>query len=161
MPVARAGERVSPERLARAFAEHPSAVVPASYAERLKTLGFESLRGYLKGFIDLVFVHEGRWYVVDYKTNHLGDTLGEYDAQRMQREMADSHYYLQYHLYALAVDRFLTRVEPGYKYETDFGGVYYLFIKGMRAGRNTGVFFEKPPSARLAALSALFDGGAP
>jgi exodeoxyribonuclease V beta subunit len=160
MPVARAGERVSPELLAAAFAEHPSPVVPASYAERLKTLGFESLRGYLKGFIDLVFVHEGRWYVVDYKTNHLGDTLAEYDAARMQREMADSHYYLQYHLYSLAVDRFLRRVEPGYTYETGFGGVYYLFIKGMKQGRRTGVFFEKPPAARLAALSALFDGGA-
>jgi exodeoxyribonuclease V beta subunit len=160
VPVARAGARVSPERLAAAFAEHPSAAVPASYAERLKTLGFEALRGYLKGFIDLVFVHEGRWYVVDYKTNHLGDSVGEYDAARMQREMVDSHYYLQYHLYTLAVDRFLRRVEPAYSYEESFGGVYYLFVKGMKPGRGTGVFFEKPPASRLAALSALFDGGA-
>jgi exodeoxyribonuclease V beta subunit len=159
IPVARGGARVSPERLAAAFAEHPSAGVPASYAERLKTLGFEALRGYLKGFIDLVFVHEGRWYVVDYKTNHLGDSIGEYDSARMQREMADSHYYLQYHLYTLAVDRFLRRVEPGYSYETSFGGVFYLFVKGMKPGQRTGVFFEKPPASRLAALSALFDGG--
>jgi exodeoxyribonuclease V beta subunit len=96
--------------------------------------------------------------VVDYKTNHLGELASEYDAPRMAREMADSHYYLQYHLYTLAVDRFLGRVEPGYDYETKFGGVFYLFVKGLQPGGKTGIFFEKPPVARLRALSASLDG---
>ena len=77
----------------------------------------------------------------------------------MTDEMAESHYYLQYHLYTLAVDRFLSRVEPGYDYERDFGGVLYLFVKGMKPGHATGVFFEKPPAARLQALGAVLDGG--
>jgi exodeoxyribonuclease V beta subunit len=162
VPVAQAGSGavLSVERLADVFRAHPSAALPASYAERVGRLGFAALRGFLKGYIDLVFCHQGLWYVVDYKTNHLGDRVADYDPRRMQREMADSHYYLQYHLYTLAVDRFLRRVEPGYDYEAKFGGVFYLFIKGMGPGRNTGVFFEKPPAARLSALSALLDGGA-
>ncbi|HTQ04589.1 MAG TPA: 3'-5' exonuclease, partial [Polyangiaceae bacterium] len=162
VPVAQAGTRadLDVERLARAFHDHPSAAVPASYAERVAGLRFASLRGFLKGYIDLVFCHDGLFYVVDYKTNHLGELASEYDAARMTREMADSHYYLQYHLYTLAVDRFLARVEPGYDYETRFGGVFYLFVKGMQPGRKTGIFYEKPPLARLRALGALLDGGA-
>jgi exodeoxyribonuclease V beta subunit len=160
VPVGRSGARANFDvpRLARVFRAHPSDAVPARYAERLERLGFESLRGFLKGYIDLVFRHDGLWYVVDYKTNHLGDVASEYDAERMTREMADSHYYLQYHLYTLAVDRFLRRVEPGYDYETKFGGVLYLFVKGMQPAARTGIFFEKPPAARLAALGALLDG---
>jgi exodeoxyribonuclease V beta subunit len=163
VPVAQAGARdnVSVRRLAAVFADHPSSEVPASYAERVERLRFSSLHGFLKGYIDLVFFHEGLWYVVDYKTNHLGEHLGDYDQERMQRAMADSHYYLQYHLYTLAVDRFLRRVEPRYDYESSFGGVFYLFIKGLCPGHETGIFFEKPPQARLSALSALLDGGTP
>ena len=162
VPVAQGGSQspLSVERLGAAFSAHPSPEIPRSYAERVTRLGFASLRGFLKGYIDLVFCHEGKWYVVDYKTNHLGDLVSEYDQSRMQREMADSHYYLQYHLYTLAVDRFLRRVEPGYDYETKFGGVFYLFIKGMKPSAKTGVFFEKPPAARLQALSELLAGGA-
>jgi exodeoxyribonuclease V beta subunit len=156
-----APRQLSVRRLAAVFAGHPSAAVPAAYAERVERLRFASLYGYLKGYIDLVFFHEGRWYVVDYKTNHLGDRLGDYDQPRMQRAMADSHYYLQYHLYTLAVDRFLRRVEARYDYESGFGGVFYLFIKGLCPGHKTGIFFEKPPRARLDALSTLLDGGAP
>ena len=160
VPVAQTAARADFDvtRLARVFRAHPSDAVPVRYAERVERLGFESLRGFLKGYIDLVFEHEGLWYVVDYKTNHLGDFASEYDAARMAREMTDSHYYLQYHLYSLAVDRFLKRVEPGYDYETKFGGVLYLFVKGMQPGQKTGVFFEKPPAARLAALGAALDG---
>jgi len=163
VPVAPGSARaeLTVRRLAAVFSEHPSAAVPAAYAERVERLRFASLYGYLKGYIDLVFFHEGLWYVVDYKTNHLGDRLSDYDQPRMQRAMADSHYYLQYHLYTLAVDRFLRRVEPRYDYASSFGGVFYLFIKGLCPGHRTGIFFEKPPRARLDALSALLDGEAP
>ena len=162
VPVGRAlgAQQFSAERLASVFRRFPSPEVPAAYAERVNELGFRALSGYLKGFIDLVFQHEGRWYVVDYKTNHLGDFVGDYDDERMRAAMAESHYFLQYHLYSLAVDRFLARYQPGYSYETHFGGVYYLFIKGMRPDRNRGVFFEKPPAARMQALSLALDGGA-
>jgi exodeoxyribonuclease V beta subunit len=159
VPVARGGAaRLDRKRLAAVFREHPSKVVPAGYAESLERLGFEPLSGFLKGYIDLVFEHAGRWYVVDYKTNHLSDFVDDYDLPRMTEAMQESHYFLQYHLYALAVSRFLARYEPGYDYEKHFGGALYLFVKGMRPGCSTGVFFEKPPSKRLEALSRAFGG---
>ena len=98
---------LSRSRLARAFRAHPSPELQQGYAEQLERLEFHPLSGYLKGYIDLVFEHEGRVYVVDYKTNHLGDHYADYDAPAMREAMARSHYYLQYHLYALAVDRVL------------------------------------------------------
>ncbi|HEX6275401.1 MAG TPA: UvrD-helicase domain-containing protein [Polyangiaceae bacterium] len=148
--------RLDRKALAAVFREYPSPELPPAYAESVERLGFEPLSGFLKGYIDLVFVHGGRWYVVDYKTNHLSDFTHEYDRERMTAAMAESHYFLQYHLYALAVSRFLARYEPGFDYEKNFGGALYLFVKGMRPGRSTGVFFEKPPLARLRALSRAF-----
>jgi exodeoxyribonuclease V beta subunit len=141
------------QRLANVFRLHPSAALAPGYADRVERLDFKELRGFLKGYVDLVFEHAGLWYVVDYKTNHLGDYLDEYAVGAMRHELAQSHYFLQYHLYTLALDRYLRHWQPGYDYERHFGGVLYLFVKGMRPGEPTGVFFEKPPRERLVALS--------
>jgi exodeoxyribonuclease V beta subunit len=156
VPVAdprRTRSRLDRKALEAVFREHPSPALPAAYAERVGRLGFAPLSGFLKGYIDLVFVHAGRWYVVDYKTNHLSDFTRDYDDEHMTGAMSESHYFLQYHLYTLAVTRFLRRYEPGFDYERNFGGALYLFVKGMRPGKTTGIFFEKPPLARLGALS--------
>jgi exodeoxyribonuclease V beta subunit len=140
--------------LARAFSEHPSPELLPEYAERIERMGFLPLRGWLKGFIDLVFVHDGRYYLADYKTNHLGDTLSAFAPERLAAAMAHSHYYLQYHLYAVALHRYLERRLPNYDYDRDFGGVYYLFIKGMTPAQpGNGVFYERPPRARIVSLS--------
>jgi exodeoxyribonuclease V beta subunit len=155
-------ERLTSRRLALAFSEHRSDAIPRFYADRVARLGFQGLRGFLKGYVDLVFEHDGKWFVVDYKTNHLGDFVDEYRGERVTLAMAHSHYFLQYHLYALAVDRYLRCFQPGYAYEQHFGGVLYLFLKGMRPNSvGTGVFFEKPPLARLEALSLALEGAAP
>ena len=166
MPVGEAGESLTRQRLARVFRDHPS-TTPAGalspgYAARVEQLGFGQLSGFLKGYVDLIFVHDGRWYVVDYKTNHLGDTREDYDDAAMAREMSHSHYFLQYHLYALALHRYLRMLQKGYDYEQHFGGVFYLFIKGMCPGAssNHGIFFEKPPLERLLALSDALAGSA-
>jgi exodeoxyribonuclease V beta subunit len=77
--------------------------------------------------------------------------------------MTGSHYILQYHLYCLAVHRYLTLRHPNYDYERDFAGSYYLFLRGMHPHHSpqTGVFFEKPPLARVEALSNLFSAQPP
>lgn len=151
--------RVNAEALAAVFSDHPSKTLDAGYAERVTRLEFIPLEGFLKGFIDLVTVVDGRWYVVDYKTNHLGDRVGDYARARLPTAMAHGHYYLQSHLYALAVHRYLGRRLPGYRYDKSFGGILYLFVKGMRpdAGSDHGVFFDRPPLARLDALGELLD----
>ncbi|HET9959831.1 MAG TPA: exodeoxyribonuclease V subunit beta [Polyangiaceae bacterium] len=155
-----ARESVTRQRLARAFREHPSPELAQGYADRLAQGYLPGLRGYLKGYVDLVFRHGERWYLVDYKTTHMGDYVEDYGPAHLLQEMDRAHYYLQYHLYTLALDRYLSRYQPGYQYETHFGGVLYLFLKGMRPARglSTGVFFEKPPVARLTALSSILTG---
>jgi exodeoxyribonuclease V beta subunit len=144
--------------LSVAFSEHPSPALPASYAESLRQLRFAPLAGFLKGYIDLTFVFEGRWYVVDYKTNNLGPKLVDYRPPQLALAMSHSHYVLQYHLYTLAVHRYLCSRLADYDYARDFGGVLYLFLRGMHPGHGptTGVYFDKPPAARIEALARLF-----
>jgi exodeoxyribonuclease V beta subunit len=131
-----------------------------TYIERLSHLGFPPLAGFLKGFIDMVFVHGGRWYLVDYKSNHLGPRSENYEARRLLGAMEQHHYFLQYHLYAVALHRYLKVRLARYDYETHFGGVYYLFLRGMSAAhpRLTGVFADRPPYDLVEGLSALLGG---
>lgn len=148
------------ERLAALFRRYGEGL-PAGYPEQVDRLGFSPLRGFLKGFIDLVLVHRDRWYLADYKTNHLGDDLGAYAPPRLGQTMVEDHYVLQYHLYTVALVRHLARTVPGFRYERDFGGVFYLFLRGMTpgGGATRGVFFDRPPAARIDALSDLLRGG--
>jgi exodeoxyribonuclease V beta subunit len=129
-------------------------------------LAFNDLRGYLKGFIDLVFEHAGRFYVLDWKSNHLGYTASDYAAAPIAASMAAHAYHLQYLLYTLAVDRYLKLRVPGYRYETHFGGVLYLFVRGVRPdwvdadGAPAGVFHHRPDAAAIARLQRLFSRAA-
>jgi len=123
-------------------------------------LDFPRLRGMLKGYIDLVFEQDGRYYVVDYKSNHLGDRVSAYTPDRLRRAVAASHYDLQYMLYALAVHRYLRSRIAGYDYDRHFGGVLYLFLRGMTPSRGpaTGVHRARPDREVIDRLDALFAG---
>jgi exodeoxyribonuclease V beta subunit len=128
--------------------------LPASYLRRLQDLDFLPLRGFVRGFIDLVVEHEGRYFVIDYKSNRLGLSTADYGPLAMQRVMSRGHYYLQYHLYTLAAIRHLSLRVRDFDYDRHFGGVYYLFIRGMGPTQGeAGVFFDKPPQRRLQALA--------
>jgi len=122
-------------------------------------LDFEPLKGMLKGFIDLIFEYEGRYYVLDYKSNHLGADPTQYQAEHLARAMVEHRYDLQYQLYSLALHRFLASRIADYDYEQHFGGVYYLFLRGMRAAESdNGVFFCRPSQALVDAMDELFRG---
>jgi exodeoxyribonuclease V beta subunit len=147
--------------LARVFKEHPSEALPVRYADSVARLGFIPLAGFLRGFIDLVFRRGERFYLVDYKANHLGPSATDFARERLGDAMLRGQYFLQYHLYALALHRYLGRRLPDYSFERHFGGVFYLFIKGMGPDLGTsGVFYEKPPLARLLALGTLLERNA-
>ena len=75
--------------------------------------------------------------------------------------MRDHRYDLQYQIYALALQRFLRSRIPNYDYETHFGGVYYLFLRGIQAGSDSGIFHAKPSQALLEELDLLIDGALP
>jgi exodeoxyribonuclease V beta subunit len=125
-------------------------------------LAFRDLEGYLKGFIDLVFEHDGRYYLLDWKSNHLGYAPADYGPAPLAAAMTEHSYHLQYLLYALALDRFLRHRLPGYRRETQFGGVLYLFVRGVRPdwldadGAPAGVFHHRPTAATLDRLDRLF-----
>jgi exodeoxyribonuclease V beta subunit len=155
-PVADDSAALTPHALAGTLRGRWQVSAP-DYPARIARLRFEPLAGFLRGFVDLVFEHGGRWYVADYKSSFLGPAPGDYRASRLVHVMAQHHFFLQYHLYAVAVDRHLRQCVPGYDYETHFGGVYYLFVRGMSPGhpRGHGVFHDRPSRALVAELSAI------
>ncbi|KOO14230.1 exodeoxyribonuclease V subunit beta [Vibrio xuii] len=121
-------------------------------------LGFHTVQGMLKGFIDLVFEHQGKYYVLDWKSNHLGDDVSNYHGQALNGAMADHRYDLQYQIYALALHRFLRSRIANYDYEQHFGGVYYLFLRGMDGASDHGIFSAKPSLEFLDDMDKLIDG---
>ncbi|EPJ2746262.1 exodeoxyribonuclease V subunit beta [Vibrio parahaemolyticus] len=123
-------------------------------------LGFQTVQGMLKGFIDLVFEHQGKYYVLDWKSNHLGDDVTSYHGEALKSAMADHRYDLQYQIYALALHRFLHSRLANYQYDHHFGGVYYLFLRGMDGQSDHGIFAAKPTLEFLQEMDRLIDGQA-
>ncbi|NOV29676.1 exodeoxyribonuclease V subunit beta [Methylomonas sp. ZR1] len=114
------------------------------------------VNGLLKGFIDLVFVHDQRYYVVDYKFNSLGADDAAYTQEALTAAMLAKRYDLQYSLYLLALHRLLkVRLGAAYDYDTHIGGGLYLFLRGA-LGPRAGRVFDKPPRALIEGLDALF-----
>ena len=142
---------LSTGRLAAALADD------ARYAHAADGLTFAQTRGLLRGFIDLVFRHDGRFYVVDYKSNLLGSSFDDYSTTFMAEAIRDHGYDLQYLIYTLALHRYLRQRLPGYDYETHFGGVRYLFLRGMNpaAPAGTGVWSDRPSREIIERLDRL------
>jgi exodeoxyribonuclease V beta subunit len=113
------------------------------------------VNGMLKGFIDLIVEHQGRYYVVDYKSNWLGDTSVAYTPAAMRDASLQARYDLQYAIYTLALHRLLRARLPGYDYQRHMGGVLYLYLRGVdQAGH--GVHTERLPLALIEAMDRLF-----
>lgn len=121
-------------------------------------LGFHPVKGMLKGFIDLVFEQQGKYYVLDWKSNYLGDCLEDYNQSALGSAMADHRYDLQYQIYSLALHRYLKTRINNYTYEQHFGGVYYVFLRGVSESSDNGIFYQKPDYALIKAMDDLLDG---
>lgn len=122
-----------------------------------KPLSFATVQGMLKGFIDLVFEWQGRWYLLDYKSNHLGMSPADYSRSALEQAMVEHRYDLQYQIYSLALHRLLSLRLPGYDFDQHFGGVFYLFLRGMPQG---GIFHTRPSRELVQGLDRLFSEGA-
>ncbi|WP_272674392.1 MULTISPECIES: exodeoxyribonuclease V subunit beta [unclassified Providencia] len=126
-------------------------------SQRCPPLNFERVQGILKGFIDLTFYWKGKFYLLDYKSNYLGKDASFYTQEAMAEAMIDHRYDLQYQLYSLALHRYLKQRMPNYDYETHFGGVYYLFLRGIdNIHSSNGIFFYRPIEPFIEALDSLF-----
>jgi len=108
----------------------------------VKTLG--KLEGIMNGKIDLFFEHDGKYFILDWKSNFLGDALEDYAATGVANAMNENNYHLQYLIYTVAVKKYLESRLPGFDYERDFGGVIYLFLRGVRADSDSGIFLHRP-----------------
>jgi exodeoxyribonuclease V beta subunit len=157
MPFAFPLGRLDAEGLRAVFIRHALPLPRSGLERQLRKLNFIISGGFLRGFIDLVFRVEGRYYLLDWKSNYLGQDYADYQPARLKTVMAEDYYFLQYHLYTLALDQFLRLRLPAYDYERDFGGVYYLFIRGMRsaAGADGGVFYDRPQASLIEDLRSL------
>lgn len=123
----------------------------------IESITATSFRGLITGVIDLIFEFEGKFYLADYKSNHLGHSFADYAPDALSQAIIDRRYDLQYLIYSVALHRYLATRVPDYKYETHFGGVYYLFIRAMRPefGSTYGVFFKLPEYQYICALEEL------
>lgn len=121
-------------------------------------LAADTLNGMLKGFADLVLCHDGRYYVVDYKTNWLGPLRADYAPAALAAPLAESRYDLQAAIYLLALHRHLRERLPDYQCERHLGGALYLFLRGWD-GHGHGVWHACPSAAEMDALDQLFAGG--
>ena len=137
----------------------PLLAADSPLAQVISQLHFSSLTGFMKGFIDLVYEHQGRYYIVDYKSNWLGVNEAAYQSTALDQAMVSHDYPLQYLIYSLALHRYLRLRLPDYDPELHLGGAYYLFIRGMKPDwGQSGVFYDKPSVALLDALDLCLQG---
>jgi exodeoxyribonuclease V beta subunit len=146
---------VTPSQLAAAIGSGQGA--DGLLMERVAALSFGAAQGFMKGFMDLVFEHDGRWYIVDYKSNWLGATVDAYAPALLAAAMADECYDLQALLYTVALAQALHLRQPGFDYDTHFGGVHYLFVRGMgpATGTQRGVYSWRPSADLVDRVGAL------
>lgn len=128
-----------------------------SLGKQREALQLEDLTGFVRGFIDLVFRHNGRYYLIDYKSNYLGSDDKAYQNENLKQVMCDYQYDLQYLLYTLALHRYLRHKIADYSYQQHFGGVYYLFLRGIHHKQpEQGIYFDKPCVELIEQLDQLW-----
>lgn len=144
------------EGLVDLLKEHGAPTSAPEYYQRLAEVGSPAVQGFLRGYIDLMFEWEGRWYVADYKSN----TLPRYDEENVCEAVQRQHYVLQGQLYSVAAHRHLQQRVPDYDPERHWGGALFLFVRGMRGSRSAGtsVFFDQQSASLLMAIDRWLGG---
>ena len=133
----------------------------ASQQHRVHLPSYQQLKGMMHGFIDLIFQADGKYYVCDYKSSHLGDNYSDYNDVAMRKNIEKNHYDLQYLIYALALHRHLKYALADYDPQQHFGGIYYLYLRGMtdqNDHQGCGVYHRQITLEELAQLDNIFAG---
>ncbi|MCF6317659.1 MAG: exodeoxyribonuclease V subunit beta [Proteobacteria bacterium] len=117
----------------------------------------DNLQGYLTGFIDLVFEHNNKYYIVDYKSNYLGSGIKDYTKNNLKRTIEHHYYDLQYLLYSVALVKYLSTKIKGFDYQTHFGGIAYLFTRGVNGQAGQGVYSNIPDKNLIYSMIREFD----
>jgi exodeoxyribonuclease V beta subunit len=149
LPYTLAVSKLRPERI--------SSILARQYA--VPTLTQSAWSGFLNGFIDLLVRRDGQYWIIDWKSNWLGEKIADYADDGLQSAMTEHAYNLQMSLYTVAVHRMLRHRLAGYNYQSHFGGVHYLFLRGMTGGNNSsGVYSSRLDETLLLELDAALDG---
>jgi exodeoxyribonuclease V beta subunit len=124
----------------------------------VKNIGLapRNYEGAMHGFVDLFFEMNGRYYILDWKSNYLGDSVEQYTGDRLELAMTANNYHLQYLIYTVAVKRFLENRVKGFDYDTHFGGVFYVFLRGCREGAINGLYYTRPGKDVVDAADKIF-----
>ena len=130
----------------------------------LPMLKANDFKGFMKGSIDLVANFEtnigNQYFLIDYKSNFLGGGFKDYSPSQMFKSIFTSRYDVQILIYSVALHRFLKTIVKDYDYEKDFGGVMYLFLRGLQKGTDsisTGIYQIKPKFELVERLDKLFE----
>ncbi len=118
----------------------------------------EQLYGFMNGKIDLFFEHQGKFYIADWKSSFLGEFNNDYGVSAIEKDMRHKNYYLQAAIYTIAVKNYLENKLTDFDYERDFGGVFYLYIRGINNDLKSGVWSMKPDLYNINLLSELLNG---
>jgi exodeoxyribonuclease V beta subunit len=123
---------------------------------RIGRLQFSRISGFMKGFVDLVFEHEEKFYIVDWKSNWLGADASAYAAPALAAEMARKLYTLQLQIYTVALHRYLSVRKRDYDFEKHFGGAFYIFLRGADPARpELGIHRARPTREFIEGMSAM------
>lgn len=125
------------------------------FEEKLRSYFYEASAGIMNGKIDLVFEWNGKYFILDWKSNYLGYSSDDYNEDGLKSAMDEGNYHLQYYIYTLALKKYLAFRLPDFDYDTHFGGVIYCFIRGMRQNESSGIYFNRPTKEQIEKLEEI------
>ena len=123
-------KKINVKKIIDIFIDLKSPLNQEKLINAMRQFSFEPVKGFLKGFIDVVFNLNGKYYIVDWKSNYLGDKIEDYSDKNINEAMIEHHYLFQYYIYTAALHLYLSNRDANYSYEENFGGVYYVFVRG-------------------------------
>jgi exodeoxyribonuclease V beta subunit len=144
-------KRASPQKMLKLMSPWEAGLHKGRIPETLGRVTFSPFKGFMKGYIDLIFEHGSRYYLVDWKSNYLGNHTEDYGPEALARAMGKGQYVLQCHIYALALHQYLKHRVPGFHYDTHYGGIFYVFLRGLNPERGhvSGIYRDRPPEEQL------------
>ena len=152
---------ITPHTIKKIFHDYGGVKVSGDYQGWIDNLLFAPAKGFMKGYMDMVFHNEGRFFLVDWKSNYLGSRIEDYGKTSIYETMENESYILQYHLYVLAIHQYLRLKNKSYNYKDSFGGIFYIFIRGVDDSKSpgSGIYYDLPDIALINRLGeALIPG---
>ena len=155
--------QVSTKQLVKLLSDHRNRMTEEisgqrSTFNRLALPNIDQLNGMMHGFIDLIFEYQGKYFLADYKSNHLGDSVDDYQQEALLFDIQKHHYDLQYLIYSVALHRFLKQKLPNYSAAEHFGGCMYFYLRAMNQSNQyqQGIYFAELTAAEINSLDRLF-----